>query len=325
MQKVLPFLVWCCIFFKSITAQDTFSIVAVDSVTGEVGSAGASCLEAPNPPLGCRIISDIIPGKGAIHTQPLWNEVNQMDAHGYMEGGYSPQEILNELINFDVFGTPEVRQYGIVDFDSAGHPRAVAYTGSSCQNHKGHIVGGYYAIQGNILLDEWILDSMQARFLNTSGTLADKLMAALQGANIPGADSRCLNEGVPAQSAFVRVAKPTDSDTALFLDLLVQSRPYGVNPIDSLQKLYTAWKENLSTGVGNADSDVLKIFPNPARDFFCLQLSSTALQTVEVYNALGVLVYSQKCFLHCRIPIVGWQKGLYVVCVGSTMQKLIKE
>ena len=52
------------------SAQDTFSIVAVDSITGEVGSAGASCLDDSDIAGGVFIISDVLPGKGAIHTPP---------------------------------------------------------------------------------------------------------------------------------------------------------------------------------------------------------------------------------------------------------------
>jgi len=71
---------------------------------------------------------------------------------------------------------------------------------------------------------------MQARFKRTSGSLAEKLMAALQGANLAGADSRCLSEGVSSQSAFLRVARPNDSPGKFYVDLQVPSRPTGKEP-----------------------------------------------------------------------------------------------
>ena len=58
--------------------QDTFSIVAVNPYTGEVGSAGASCIA------GSIIISDVHPGYGAIHTQSYWLSGNQNLASNYM-------------------------------------------------------------------------------------------------------------------------------------------------------------------------------------------------------------------------------------------------
>ncbi|SVC36246.1 uncharacterized protein METZ01_LOCUS289100, partial [marine metagenome] len=55
------------LFISESYSQDTFSIVAVDPVTQEVGSAGASCIN------GSIIISDVHPGIGAVHTQSYWN------------------------------------------------------------------------------------------------------------------------------------------------------------------------------------------------------------------------------------------------------------
>ncbi len=222
-------------------AQDTFSIVAVDSVTGEVGSAGASCLDASIVAGGVSIIGDLVPGKGAINTQSFYLASNQNNARTRMLAGDSPDQIVNFLINNDAQGTPQDRQYGIADLDDNGSPRAAAFTGVDCFDYKNQIVGSYYAIQGNILAGQEILDSMESRFLNASGSLAERLMEALQGANVPGADSRCLNEGVSSQSAFIRVARPNDIYGSPYLDLVVDQTPFGVEPIDSLQSLFDNW------------------------------------------------------------------------------------
>ena len=269
-----------------LNAQDTFSIVAVDSITGEVGSAGASCLDNIQFPGsgGAYIISDILPGKGAIHTQSYYNATNQANARLKMEEGLSPEEVLLWLKNNDPTGLlgAQTRQYGIADFDDNGSPRAAAFTGTQCLDWKGHHEGVYYAIQGNILLGPEIIDSMQANFLNTSGTLADRLMAALQGANVVGADSRCTNNGTSSLSAFLRVAKPDDDPNNLYLDLNVPSLPAGMEPIDSVQTLYDQW---LTTGVQETPSLDLKIYPNPADGFF--QIESPENGTLRIYNLQG--------------------------------------
>jgi uncharacterized Ntn-hydrolase superfamily protein len=83
---------------------------------------------------------------------------------------------------------------------------------------------------------------MEQRFLNASGSLANRLMVAMMGANFPGADSRCLNEGVSSQSAYLTVAGPNDPAGAAYLDLVVSSTPYGEEPIDSLLSLYEDWR-----------------------------------------------------------------------------------
>mgnify|MGYP006277582555 FL=1 len=93
MKKILLFSLLIFAFTIAKT-QHTFSIVAVDSVTGEIGSAGATCGDTITWPgsLGAMIISDIIPGTGAIHTQAYYQETNQENAHDLMQDGYSPRE-----------------------------------------------------------------------------------------------------------------------------------------------------------------------------------------------------------------------------------------
>ena len=235
----------------------TFSIVAVDPETGEVGSAGGSCIA------GSIIISDIHITQGVIHTQSYYHPTNQNNASNYMDQGYSPQEIIGYLVENDVANNPGVRQYGVVDLENNG--RSASFTGGACSDWKGHLNGDTYAIQGNILLGPQILDQMEQNFLNTNGPLSHKLMAALQGAKIPGADTRCLNEGISTLSSFIRVAKPDDTSNNYFLDLNVNSViPYytqtglWLEPIDSLQTMYDNWLETqISGALGDINTDFI--------------------------------------------------------------------
>ena len=235
----------------------TFSIVAVDPETGEVGSAGGSCIA------GSIIISDIHITQGVIHTQSYYHPTNQNNASNYMDQGYSPQEIIGYLVENDVANNPGVRQYGVVDLENNG--RSASFTGGACSDWKGHLNGDTYAIQGNILLGPQILDQMEENFLNTNGPLSHKLMAALQGAKIPGADTRCLNEGISTLSSFIRVAKPDDTSNNYFLDLNVNSViPYytetglWLEPIDSLQTMYDNWLETqISGALGDINTDFI--------------------------------------------------------------------
>ena len=226
----------CFLFILLISenlSQDTFSIVAVDPVTQEVGSAGASCIN------GSIIISDVHPGIGAVHTQSYWNSTNQNNASDLMDQGYTPEEIIEYLVENDVQGNPSIRQYGVVDLVDGG--RSAAFTGENCYDYKNHILGPTYSIQGNILLGQEVLDSMETNFLITSGSLATRLMAAMQGAKIPGADTRCLSNGISSLSAFIRVVKPTNSEDSLYLHLNVNNTQPGIDPIDTLQDLFDDW------------------------------------------------------------------------------------
>ena len=234
----------------------TFSIVAIDTETGEVGSAGGSCIA------GSIIISDIHPGIGAIHTQSYYLSGNQNYASNLMEQGYTPNQIISNLVLNDVQNNPSIRQYGIVSFDNGGE--SASYTGENCLDWKGHINETIYAIQGNILLNESILDSMESKFISTNGPLSQKLMAALQGAKVPGADSRCLDEGISTYSAFIRVAQPNDGNE-YYMDLNVNSViPYfiendlWIDPIDTLQILYNEWYEtSFEYEFGDVNQDLI--------------------------------------------------------------------
>ena len=152
------------------------------TLTGQIGSAGASCIQ------GSIIISDIHPGLGAIHTQSYWNASNQDSASSLMEQGYEPQDIIDWLVENDAQNDPTIRQYGIVDLLEGG--RSAAFTGENCSDFKGHKIGDTYAIQGNILLGQSILDDMEEAFLTQYGTFEEKLMASLMAANVVGADTR---------------------------------------------------------------------------------------------------------------------------------------
>lgn len=259
MRVSILILVMSFLFLAPICrADDTFSIVAIDSYTRQVGSAGASCIA------GSIIISDVHPGVGAIHTQAYYNQANQQYGHSLMDLGYPPQAIVDSLVAHDAGHNPSIRQYGIVDLVDGG--RSAAYTGNNCSDWKGHLTGPNYAIQGNILLGPQIIKQMETNFRGTLGSLADKLMSALQGAKVPGADTRCMQYGKSTISAFLRVAKPSDPENDLYLDLNVNNTPTNVDPIDVLQQLYDDWRlqaadvKESATAAGGA---FIRCAPNP--------------------------------------------------------------
>lgn len=301
MYKIYSVLFVLALGINSLIAQETFSIVAVDTATGEVGSAGASCIA------GSIIISDLVPGVGAMNAQ-AWvciPNVNLQTGINLMKQGFSPQAILDSVLADDKcfsqgFDT-NYRQYGIVAIDSTNNmPSSVGFTGDSADNYKNHITGYNYAIQGNILLGPQILDSIEAGFVNTQGDLACKLMAALQGANVPGADSRCLPDGTSSKSAFIRIAKPGDILGLFYVNLNVNSVPFGVEPIDSLQVLFDNEFIDCDPPIGIleiAPDDIFKVYPNPANDKIYFYYNPATSQqsdrfTVTLYDLLGNLMIS---------------------------------
>ena len=161
-------------------------MVAIDTTTGEVGSAGASCVDLTAiSGLTDHFLGELFPGVGAINTQAYYHPTNQINARIRMNAGDTPGEIIDWVTENDVSNQPQLRQYGVVAMVN-GSPQSAGHTGSSTDDYKNHVTGPNYSIQGNILLGQEVLDSMEARFLAADGILACRLMAALQGANMVG-------------------------------------------------------------------------------------------------------------------------------------------
>jgi uncharacterized Ntn-hydrolase superfamily protein len=272
----------CILLFQNLLhAQDTFSICAYDSLTGQLGSAGATCIQAQTSAL---IISDLVPGVGVVHTQAAFLQQNRSYAHSLLLLGLPPQQIIDSMIAHDYAGDPSVRQYGVVD--AYGH--SAGFTGINCMDYKNHLTGPGYSIQGNILLGQVVLDSMESRFLNTPGDLACRLMSAMQGAKMVGADTRCTNLGISSVSAFIRVANPGDTGTTPFyLNISLNTYPNYTEPIDSLQERFDLWGGCTSSSTPLYEKNNLMIFPNPVQSTCTIRHPGKEIQTIELFNSMG--------------------------------------
>lgn len=157
----------------------TFSIVARDSATGELGVAVASRFFA---------VGSVVPwakaNVGAVATQAYANTTFGPRGLDYLEEGHTPAEVQKLLLGDDT--EPGRRQFGIVDAKG----KSVTYTGDGCSAWAGGRSGPNYAVQGNILTGEAVVTSMENAFLTTEGTLADRMYAALLAGNAEGGDSR---------------------------------------------------------------------------------------------------------------------------------------
>ncbi len=156
---------------------------------------------------------------------------------------------------------------------------------------------------------------METAFVNTPGTLADKLMAALQGAKRPGADSRCLDFGISSASAFIRVADPSDTDSSygnLSLDLNVWITGEVFEPIDALQELYDG-------SLGIADNQLSKgisIVPNPARETVTIKSEQMIVTGYQIMDVSGKVIAKRTVSIpsnNVYLDVQGYTKGLYFI------------
>ncbi len=183
----------------------------------------------------------LVEGVGAIAAQAYLSPTYRDRARELMQLGYTPAEIIAQLAIEDA--NHQWRQYGIVDLEG----RVDAFTGSNADAEKGHRTGTIgdfvYSVQGNILVDQTVLDDMETAFRGTSGSLAKRLMAVLEAGDDAGGDARCTSYGKTALSAFITVLKPGDGASP-YLDIDVPSTPEAAgseDPIDTLRDEYNAW------------------------------------------------------------------------------------
>jgi len=288
---------------SQVVGQHTFSIVAIDPATGQVGGAGATCYATVND------IADVHPGVGFIHTQSYVNYQNQAFAKNLMDQGFSPQEIMDtlSLYSVDADNAPSYRQYTAIDLVNGG--RSAAFSGQDCFDYKGHRLGQTYAIAGNILLGPEVLDSMESRFLNTQGTLAEKLMSSLQGAKIQGADKRCIDSMVSSLSAYLIVSKPSDVAPNYYINLNVEN-VMPQDPIDVLQTQFDAL--GLTSFDKNRLEKDVKVYPNPLNKNGVLNIDagSSTIDRMILYNSIGEIVWQRDVSFN-EYKINGLDSGIY--------------
>jgi uncharacterized Ntn-hydrolase superfamily protein len=229
---------------KAGQAQDTFSLLAFNKKTGEIVSTGASCIDGNAIPNGVHAISSIIPGVGAVHTQSLYVPQNQLLGDRLLSLGLSAKPILDSLLEADVALMPGFRQYLVVT--TGGEPEVAVFTGESCYPWAGQWQGDAVVIAGNILLDSMVIVHMREAYLGAEKaglSLARRAIAAMVAVAYPGADRRCLDAGLSSRSAFLRLAKPSDTPDNLTIDIAIPFPAGGKDPVLLLQEAVNALDE----------------------------------------------------------------------------------
>jgi uncharacterized Ntn-hydrolase superfamily protein len=210
-------------------AANTFSIVAFDPATGDLGIAVASKV------LG---VGSIVPyakaNVGAIATQSAANTAYGPDGLELLASGKDAKETVRLLTEAD--DGRDSRQLGVVDAQG----NVAAFSGSKCNGWFGHVEGDHYTIQGNLLAGEDVVKKMatayeEARKVDES-ELADWLMAALKAGDAAGGDKR------GKQSAAIMVArdKAGYGRNDRYIDLRVEDHE---EPIAELSRLLDVHKE----------------------------------------------------------------------------------
>ncbi len=205
--------------------QGTYSIVARDAGTGELGVAVQSHWFSVGP-----IVPWARVGVGAVATQ-----ANAEISYGprgleLMASGLSAPETLRRLLAEDPIAA--TRQVAMVDAD--GH--VAAHTGAECIPFAGDIAAEAVSCQANIMADERVWPAMLAAYQATEGPLKTRLLAALDAAEAEGGDIR------GRQSAAILVVPGDGNPWDTVVDLRVEDHPAPLTELRRLIALDEAYK-----------------------------------------------------------------------------------
>jgi uncharacterized Ntn-hydrolase superfamily protein len=208
--------------FRPLRPVATYSIVARDSATGEIGVAVQSHWFSVGS-----LVTWAEAGVGAVATQSFVDPRYGPLGLELMRLGRSAPEALRALVTSDADSA--VRQVAMIDAQG----RVAAYTGGRAIRAAGHRVGVQYSVQANLMEKATVWPAMARAFESTKGDLAERLLAALEAAEREGGDIR------GRQSAAILVVGPRSSGrpwTDRRFDLRVEDHP---NPVTELRRLVT--------------------------------------------------------------------------------------
>ena len=251
----------------------TYSIVAYDSVTGDLGIAVQS--KFPN-------VGGLVPwaraGVGAVATQALSNTDYGEKGLDLLAWGVTAPEAMRIVMRTDP--QPSQRQVGMVD----AHGNSASWTGDSTFDWAGGRTGGRsdgrtggkgqlitgrdYAAQANIMVSDATVRNMAETFERSRGSLADRLIAALVAGQAGGGDKRGMQS---AALLVVRARGGYLGGTDRYIDIRVYDAP---DPIKELQRLYALHKLYFFT---SDSADLIPITP-------ALQKELEAILLVEPPN-----------------------------------------
>lgn len=202
----------------------TFSLVARDAQTGDLGIAVASKFLA---------VGAVVPwaraGVGAVATQSYANPAFGPLGLTLMEAGAGPEDILAVFARNDP-GLAK-RQFGLV----LASGESLSYTGSECHPWAGGRWGPDYAAQGNLLTGPEVVEALVQTFLNRADLpFPERLWAALEGADRAGGDKR------GRQSAALLVVGQGKGYGGMerWIDLRVDDHPDPVGELGRLLRMH---------------------------------------------------------------------------------------
>jgi uncharacterized Ntn-hydrolase superfamily protein len=211
----------------------TYSIVARDTITGEMGVAVQSHWFSVGS-----IVSWAEAGVAAIATQSLVNVSFGQRGLDLLKTGKTAGEVLTELLADDEGS--DFRQVAILDANG----NIATHTGKKCIAEAGHFIGKNYSVQANMMLNSSVWPAMSEAFEKSQGPLAERMVDALKAAEKMGGDIR------GQQSAAILIVRGESTGKIWedrIIDLRVEDHPHAVDEIERILRVYRAY-EHMNAG-----------------------------------------------------------------------------
>jgi uncharacterized Ntn-hydrolase superfamily protein len=244
MHRILVVLIVCLLVIPGVQAGEdaasvagrpvhTYSIVARDPHSGQLGVAVQSHWFS---------VGSLVPwaraGVGAIATQSFIEVRYGASGLDLMASGLSATRTLDALLAADA--NPGVRQVAMIDASG----EVAVHTGENCIEYAGHLTGDDFSVQSNLMLDPGVPQAMAAAFRQAAGSLAERMLIALEAAQAMGGDLR------GKQSAAILVVDGTAGTRprdGRLVDLHVEDSPQPLRELRHLLRLHTAY-EHMNQG-----------------------------------------------------------------------------
>ena len=218
---------------STIRPVHTYSIVARDPASGQLGVAVQSHWFS---------VGALIPwaeaGTGAVATQSFVDVRYGVSGLELMGDGMTAQAALDRLVREDP--NPEVRQVGMID----ARGRVATYTGADCIKFAGHLQGENFSVQSNLMIKEGVPEAMAAVFKQARGSLAERLLAALEAAQAAGGDLRGKQSAALLVVSGQATGRPWQDR---IVDLHIEDHPAPLQELRRLLNLNTAY-EHMNRG-----------------------------------------------------------------------------
>lgn len=282
---------------RSLPPVATFSIVALDRDTGDLGVAVASKFLAVGA-----YVPTAIAGVGAVASQAFVNTTYGTRALDMLREGRSPGACLEAFKESDE--GIEARQLGIVAADGS----SVSFTGGGCHAWAGGVTGDGFAAQGNILAGPDVVDAMVQTLTGSGRAFPERLVTALEAADAAGGDRRGRES---AALLVVGEGKGYAGLTDRWIDLRVDDHPRPIPELARLLELHRLFMNKPSQPARELSEADIRWLQERLRERGYLEAAATGAWSAATRDALealfGVENLEERWVEGARVDPVAWR------------------